>query len=566
MSWHHTGHRTHSLGRESAVPLGGNRHRPLSHSVTVHRRSNTSMRIAMSKPRPAMNHDEFKEARRLHQENVERANRAAKRNLDRQAVEYANRTRGRSDDRKQVNDKLQERRPVPRSPPVCPQMNTPWPRKRPSPPTRVASKRTKADSTSPIVVWAEDASHESCLRETLTDRALKEGCTVPKSMDMNLIKKSVMDGLAIIGSADGTTFRTGGLSSDPATKTATWKGLVSGLELSVCGNNQLQIVSNGDNWCDKIGQGTFNIVLSFHATDVLPNIPSGSAWRVTRPDKDICGNYKYQNIHATVAEIHNALFASMNNVGVAVHGVAAFEFVHTGRSMRYGLVIAMKRASSDLTRSLDAMRTEKEGMEAAEKIIDLLYAASRMGVAFTDIKPGNILEFKTESGSFYRLTDYDPSFFIVTNKDWRSLLLLNLALLSAHVFAADFRVVGVGWAKAVGPLLRQLVRNKHLYDSNWIFNARCVDVHFRQPRNFSDYELQRNLSAMWYSYFVEKCELGSRASTYEWVQRSENTREYHAHLGRATDCRSWPASWSAPNEQSLIKQLVDFSLQPISNF
>ena len=230
--------------------------------------------------------------------------------------------------------------------------------------------------------------------------------------------------------------------------------------------------------------------------------------------------------------------------------------------MRHGIVMAMQRAECDLIRSLDSMRTEAEGSEAAEKMIDLLFRVSRMGIAFTDVKPGNVLAFKDKEGSvFYRLTDYDPAFFIVTNKDWRSLLLLNLAFLSAHVHNADFGAAGRGWAKTVLPVLRQLIRRRNMYESDWLFAARSVAIEFREPRNLSDFELQRNVTSMWYSYFVKRCSSGSRAARFKWDRLKLNKGELDEHWEEPSRRDSWPRDWTTSEGGSLVKQIVDFALE-----
>jgi hypothetical protein len=512
-----------------------------------------------------MNREQLDEARKLHQENVERARAAACRQKERDQANYDARMQREREERARKQSQLDAQRAAaqPRA--------TQSPRKRPIQSTQTAyqsrtisagGKRAKLDHPQPLLVWNEEGAFGPHTREALIERALREGCPEPKEADEAMIRSAIRDGLAIRADSNGANFYTNGLDSDEWTKAYKWKELVSGLEVIEDKDRRTRIVADGGKSCMKIGQGTFNIVLSYPPMYVASDLPPNLAWRVTRPDKDDAGDHRYQNTKTTVGELKNALFASSNRIGVSVHGVAAFEAMRPGRTMRHGIVMAMQRAECDLIRSLDSMRTEAEGSEAAEKMIDLLFRVSRMGIAFTDIKPGNVLAFKDKDGCvFYRLTDYDPAFFIVTDKDWRSLLLLNLAFLSAHVHNTDFGAAGRGWAKTAAPVLRQLIRRRNMYESDWLFAARSVAIEFREPRSLSDFELQRNVTSMWYSYFVKRCGSGSRAAKFKWDRLKLNQRELDEHWEEPSRRDSWPRDWTTSEGGSLVKQMVDFALE-----
>ena len=564
MSWRQTAVDT---GPQSAKPLGNHRQRPLpSISKNQHRRPTpVSHRVPSSVSTSLGN---VEEARKLYHENVERASVASRRQQDRYDANRHARLRRDEDDRvrKQCLIDAQRRAAQPRErkcessrPRTVQSTHTACQSRTLS----VGSKWSHLDHPQPLLVWSEGFPLVTHRRETLVERALREGCPEPNEADESMIKDAIRDGLAIRSDANGARFFTNGLDPDPWTKATNWKKLVSDLKIAEDGEFRVEVVSDGGKGCSKIGQGTFNIVLSYPPCYAASYMPENLVWRVTRPDQDNTGNYRYQNTSTTEGEIKNALFASSNRIGVAVYGVAAFEAIRSGRTMRHGIVMAMERAECDLVRFLDSMRTEAQGSKAAEQMVELLFRASRMGVAFTDIKPGNVLVFKDQDGGvFYRLTDYDPAFFIMTDKDWQSLLLLNLAFLSAHVYSADFGAVGIGWAKAVSPLLRQLVHNRWMYNSDWLFSARGFAVDFKEPVDASDFELQKNVTSMWYSYFVKRCNKGGRASRFKWSSTmADNKRELDEHWKEPSNRRSWPTGWDRHDRNPLVKQIVDFALE-----
>jgi hypothetical protein len=499
-------------------------------------------------------------ARELHAENVERARQAAQREQERQQ-----RQRDEAHRKRQESDHLvkqeQERRAY-----VATQMHAQG-RKRPPefvatqshPPRYSAAKRQKGDD-GPILVWEVGTTGAALARETLAERAMHEGCVPVKDIDVQAIKMSMRDGTALLCDGNGTLLSSHGDQPSAWRMSCKWKNLVAGLVVQEKPNRKVEIKSDGGKRCQYIGSGTFNVVLSYPPEYKVTEHASNTAWRITRPDTDK-GKHKYQTFDTCVGEVYNALFCSANGIGVPIQGIGTFEACRNGRSLHYGVVMAMARATCDLTRKMDKLTTEKQGALVAESVIDLLYRASRMGILFADIKPGNLLIIPSDDGSdSFQLTDYDPAFFLKTDKDWRSLLLLNLALLSAHVHNADFGAAGRGWAKAVAPLLSQLVSMDSRYDGAWLFDARAVDVPFMEPLNKTDFELQKLFVSVWTSYFYMRDSDGLRSKNYQWKHVAENNAQLKRHWSACENRGSWPSAWSARDASPLISQVVDFAL------
>lgn len=499
-------------------------------------------------------------ARELHAENVERARQAAQREQERQLRQREDSRRKQQERDKLVNDE-RERRAY-----VATQMHAPGKKRAPEfaaqarPVQHSVAKRQKADG-GPILVWEVLPLGSAFPRETLVERAMHEGRVSVHEVDVQEIRTGMRDGTAFLCDGDGRL-----LSSDVDQPSAwrmasRWKKLVAGLVVEEKPNRKVMVKSDGGKGCHYIGSGTFNVVLSYPPEHKVTEHARNTAWRVTRPDTEK-GEYKYQSFDTCVGEVYNALFCSANGIGVPLHGICAFEACRTGRSLRYGVIMAMARATCDLTRKMDKLTTEKQGECVAESVIDLLYRASRMGILFADIKPGNLLVIPSDTGTdSFKLTDYDPAFFLKTDKDWRSLLLLNLALLSAHVHNADFGAAGRGWAKAVCFLLRQLVDFNDRYDGAWLFDARAVNLDFMEPANKTDFELQKLFVSVWTCYFYKRDTEGLRSKRFPWKHVMENKSQLRRHWSEFNNRGSWPSEWSTRDARPLIEQVVDFALE-----
>ena len=425
-----------------------------------------------------------------------------------------------------------------------------------------------------VVVWADSdltVARDACL----VTRALAEGCHVPHVPDLDVVLKCLRDGLVIVrGNKDDLVhFETRGLEFDPSFRSAFWKDLVASLQID---EDKIESVNDGKG-TKLIGCGTYNVVLQYE-TSYLPSwLPPCQAVRVTR-------HTKYQAFEAARDEIFNIMFADMNGFGVPVHGISAFSAprgegeinaTYKRRGLRFGVVMSMPRAKSDLYDYMENGCTSAiTTRQVAIDCIDLMYRISRAGVAFLDIKPRNILRIQHNSVTKLYISDCDSALFFIDNtRDWRALLLLNLGLLTSHV--ANLRMTSAArsaWVEMVQPALRQLVDRRRDYESDWLFAARCVEVDFGMlpADRKSDFELQRMLSVCCTQYFFKNTMEGAPSNQWHWKNKESNTQElnrfWKTYDGKNTDkyCRAWPPTWVGMDNVPLIKQLVDFSVGPVS--
>ena len=205
--------------------------------------------------------------------------------------------------------------------------------------------------------------------------------------------------------------------------------------------------------------------------------------RITRPDATP-RRLRYEDVATTIKEAVCAAYATLNGIGVPIYSMACYEGITENRTLRYGSVHMMQRADMDLFRALEADTSREFAHEAALKVTELLYRTARCGVAFFDIKPANILCCIANGSVEFFLTDFDPMFFVrlPSEYDWHSLMLLNLALLSAHVRNMDTGTDNEGifeWGRTVAPVLCQLVTFRSQYNSEWLFHARAARIDTR---------------------------------------------------------------------------------------
>lgn len=484
-----------------------------------------------------MSKEQLQEARRQYEENQRRAREAILRRH--QADEDAKRKRREEEAKLQQQMQEQQRankRLVESISPVTTHHHAP-------------SKRPRREVERCRLVWNEEAG-----RQSFVDMALSEGKKQPVVPERDLAADAARDGLVIVENAG--SFTTKGLEDCCWYKSNPWKAIASVIQVTESEKGKMKIVNDGGLGAKKLGAGTFNFVVEIDRSNLPAWLPDQSVLRITRPDKADNTDHKYQTISTVAEEAQNAMFASANGFGVKVHCISAFEGIRWGRTIRYGMVYAMEKAKQDMFRSLESMKTESQGVRAAKEVSEMLYQASRCGVAFMDIKPGNILE---TDNMVFRLTDYDPAFFLILpDKDWRALLLLNLAFLSCHVRNGAFGPVSWGWANAVKPILTQLIEQRHLYDSSWLFVARSVRMEFDVPSDRSDFELQRMMSVMATSYFY-----GTQikdVSSAKWGWQTKDQGAVNAWRTVPLNRKSWPPSWSS-DYVPLIKQLVDFATE-----
>jgi hypothetical protein len=396
----------------------------------------------------------------------------------------------------------------------------------------------------------------------------------PKEMTTDAFK----NGLVIVRSppADGLhTFGTRGLHPCPFARSGPWQEMASKLEVVLKEKSKkIAFVRAGGTGLEKLGAGTYNLVMRMRpggghfalptwlahiACSAMgrPVTQSDVALRITRND---CGDFPV--LETIAGEVHNAIWASMNGIGPPLFAVAPLPAVREGRAARYAAVQVMQAAHCDLAKALERAARREDGVEIAIKIVELLWAASIRGVLFVDIKPGNILGFQTSRGLSFKLADTDPQFFLVLDpeeRDWRALLLANLALLAAHVRNMEPASDATdAFRAAVRPVLVELLTRRGEYDSRWLFEARSVQVPFESPKDHGDFSLQRMICTMWSSYFLLK-----GYASFSWPRWD---RAHQAALDefwkRPANLTRWPPSW-ASLYRPLVQQLVEFATGPL---
>lgn len=485
----------------------------------------------------SMSMEQLREARRQHEENTHRARESAMR-LQR-ADEDARRKKAEQQKMRQDEMAAQHQAHKRFIASVSPATTT----------HHAPSKRPRRDVDRCRLVWNEEPE-----RQSFVDMALQEGEKQPVRQQVDLAVDAARDGLVIVGN-DGV-FGTNGLDECTWYKCKPWRQVASVIECKEGEKGKMKIVADGGLGAKRLGAGTFNFVVELDRCQLPGWIPIDSVLRITRPDQSEGGGHKYQSIMTVAGEAHNAMYASANGFGVKVYAIAAFEGIRVGRALRYGMVYALEKAKCDMFRTLESLNSSIQGIRIAKHVTEMLYQASRCGVAFVDIKPGNILEMKD---GLFRLIDYDPVFFlIVPEKDWRALLLLNLAFLSCHVRNGAFGTVSIGWASAVKPVLKQLVDQRASYDSGWLFTARSVCMDFEVPTDSSEFELQRMMSVMATSYFYGKN--ATETSSANWGWQTKDQAAVNAHRRVALHRKTWPPSWD-DDYVPLIKQMVDFATE-----
>lgn len=410
----------------------------------------------------------------------------------------------------------------------------------------------------------KDAQVVTTSAETFTEVALREGPCVPTPLCPSITEDAFKDGLTIV--LKGDTYCTEGLSHCKWNRADAWQELASYISLETLNGDRVKLVADRGLGLKQLGSGTYNVVVEFAGQSCIPQwIPKDTALRVTRSDK-VEGSYKYQPFSLVSKEAYWALFFAQNDVGIDVYAVAAFHGVRLARTLRYGTVYALQKSDADLYRALERASSFDAGAMIAVDVSELIFRASRCGVAFFDIKPGNILRAKDRQGrSCFRLTDFDPSFFCVCHDvDWRTLMLINLAMLSCHVRNGAFGEVGIGWATSVCVLLRQLHTWAAQQPANdWLFKVRSVCVDFDVPDISSPFARGLMLAIMSTSYFYgARVTESTRSKTWKW--------DHHPHQARIDAWRrypynhsSWPEEWNSPGQQykPLISQLVDFATE-----
>lgn len=523
-----------------------------------------------------MSKEEAERVRRLNEENRAKAAEAGRRQREKQMEQEKERRRK----EKEYQDKMREQQrlaaasiPAPASQPegggAGPSRAHQLPsRKRKEPPPYTSphtgqSPLPKRRATTPTcrMVWKQDGAFGTSQdpRDSFVDIALKEGPPVVYLPPPHLAANAVRDGLTIV--MDGGEFRTV-QGDDPWLSSHPWAEMASKL---MCKENKsnlkVDLVSDGGIGLKRIGAGTFNLVVN-PVPEVVPEWLKDKdvVYRMTRPDAED-RSYKYQTLSIVTSESENAMFAAANRIGVGVHAIASYHGVRQGRTLRYGTVYALERADIDLFRALEKCQTFDGGALIAVQVTEVLFRAARCGVAFFDIKPANILRMATTAGKggYFRLTDYDPAFFIrLPDEDWRTLLLLNLALLTAHVRNQKFASTD-GFCAAVAPVLRQLIRRRReFHKADWLFDVRSVRVAFELPENHGEFQMERLLAVMATSYFYREDLKTTPSANYRWEKKDQALLDSYWRMPK--NRYSWPPQWKGRGFKPLIEQIVDFAL------
>jgi hypothetical protein len=384
----------------------------------------------------------------------------------------------------------------------------------------------------------------------------------------DLAASAFRDGLTIVANGGVYTTRSGQSEWDYSWK---WSSMVSQIICeTIKDSDKVTIKSNGGTGLQKLGSGTFNIVVSQQGgsgTKEMPEFVSGKdvVYRISRTDRCNKDNaYRYETIESASMEAQNAMFAAMNDVGVPLHAIASYIAPKAARSLRYGTVYVMDLAVCDLARQMLTMETFESGANMGVEVVELIYEASRCGIAFYDIKPGNILvirDVQSPGGIKYRLTDYDASFFILTSLDWRALMLLNVGLLLAHVrnYPHTDTKARLGFVASVSPMVRQLIDRRDSYNSDWLFSVRPMRVPFEFPEVRGQFFMQKMLCIMTTSYVYGKNVHESIESLkHKWVEEDDQCElERWWRVPQNRD--SWPPSLRK-SYTPLIVKLVEFGL------
>lgn len=414
------------------------------------------------------------------------------------------------------------------------------------------------------LVWHDDVSDKPSFEDTHVERVV----SYPPS---DLASDAFRDGVIIV--RQGDSFVASGHAHDMSewNDTTKWSNLAANLHCVADKHDKIKLVSNGGTGMELVGSGTYNVV-------VTPPKTTGPDWdcgdvvyRITRPDFKASNNeYSYTTLKKTAKEAYNSMFAAINDVGASIYAIVGFTAPKPGRTLRYGTVYVVEKATCDLSTGMKTMQTEESGVIMGNHLVELIYSASCCGIAFFDIKPGNILLIKDDNakgGYKFRLADHDPDFFVISKQCWKSLMLLNLAIILPHTrnYPHTCLQSRKGFLSSVEPLVRQLLERRESYASQWLFDVRCLRMPFVIPENVeSIFCFQKMLCIMSDSYFYGKhLEKGAIASTmFPWCFDDQSELEEYWRTPKHRN--SWPL-WKRKTFKPLVIQLLEFALEKSFN-
>ena len=431
-------------------------------------------------------------------------------------------------------------------------------RKRPmdSPKTFPVKQRFKCTR----LVWNDDASDKLSFVCTHVECAVKYP---PPDLASNAFR----DGAIIV--REGDSFVASGHLHEMSewNDTTKWADLAANLHCVADPFDKVRLVNNTGTGMNLVGSGTFNVV-------VTPPKSKGPGWdcgdvvyRITRPDfKASDQSYKYNTLRKTASEAYNSMFAAINNIGANIHAIVGYTAPKPGRTLRYGTVYVIEKATCDLSSGMKTMKTEESGVIMGNHLVDLIYNASCCGIAFFDIKPGNILLIRDDSskgGYKFRLADHDPDFFVISKLCWKSLMLLNMAIVLAHTRNYPHACLQSrrGFISSVEPLVRQLVERRGSYGSEWLFGARCLRMPFDIPEKIeSTFSFQKMLCIMSDSYFYGKHLRNDPIPSMRFAWCFDDQRQLEEYWKIPTNRNSWPL-WRREAFKPLVIQLLEFAFE-----
>lgn len=432
--------------------------------------------------------------------------------------------------------------------------------------TRQLPSKKQSTPTAPVkpvpkLIWSSDEYGE-VEDETFTDMVISEGRIHAIPADATFLANAFRDGVTVICESD--RMFTNGLEPDPFHRSFEWKKIASQVVVT-CNAGRTIVNAPPHLGVTRLGVGTYNAVISVK-DDVLPSfVPVGSAIRITRNDRGGDNtDYKYMSIKDCVAEARNTIFCSFNGVGPRIYSVAAYTGIRNSSSIRYGAAYAIEKADADLHRVLARNSEWIHGERYGRACLDMIAKAARLGIFTADIKCSNVLcRQSSDLNPETVLTDCDGQFFLIRpDLDWRSLMLVNLAMLVAHVRNGAFGDASRGFAAVCYPALHQLWKNRHSYDSNWLFKTPAAKVTFDILLSESEFEIQKMFAIMATSYMYGESVMCENTSSAKYAWRLLDSNKL-SDFWEAPENRSrWPPF--ANTVPPLITQICEFGWERVA--
>ena len=400
--------------------------------------------------------------------------------------------------------------------------------------------------------------------ETFTDMAIASGRISAIPADAVFLSNAFRDGVTVICESD--RMFTSGMDPDPFYRSSEWKKVASQVVVTDVNGGRSTVNAPPHLGVTRLGVGTYNAVISVK-DDIMPSfVPVGSALRITRNDKSTDTNdYKYMSIKECVAEAKNTVFCSFNGIGPRIYSIAAYTGPRTSSSIRYGVAYALEKADADLHRVLGRNSDWVHGERYGRACVDMMYKASRLGIFAADIKCGNVLCRQTSNplNPETMLTDCDGQFFMIRpDLDWRSLMLVNLAMLAAHVRNGAFGDASRGFASICYPVLDQLWNNRDSYDSNWLFATPAANVRFDILLSDSEFEVQKMFAIMATSYMYGESVINEDVSSARYAWKLLDRNRLSQFWAAPENRRRWPPF--ANSVPPLITQVCEFAWERVA--